>query len=74
MRTLSYDPLWKKLIDLRITKTELANKAGLSRGIIARMGKNEMVTLDAIVKICDALDCDIVDVVSVLPSASVTTD
>ncbi len=62
-RTLSYDPLWKKLIDLRLTKTELAEKAGISRGIITRMGKGEIVTLDAIVKICVALDCDIYDVI-----------
>ena len=65
MRTISFDPLWKKLIDLRLTKTELAEKAGISRGIITRMGKNEMVTLEAVVKICQALDCDIYDVLTV---------
>lgn len=64
MRKISYDPLWKKLIDLKMTKTELAEKAGISRGIITRMGKNEVVTLEAVLKICDALDCDIQDVVS----------
>lgn len=64
MRKISYDPLWKKLIDLKMTKTELAEKAGISRGIITRMGKNEVVTLDSVLKICDALDCDIQDVVS----------
>jgi DNA-binding Xre family transcriptional regulator len=68
MRTLTYDPLWKKLIDLKMTKTELAEKASISRGIITRMGKNDLVTLDAIVKICNALDCDVIDVMSVLPS------
>ena len=65
MRELSYDPLWKKLIDLRMKKTELAKKAGISRGIITRMGKNEMVTLDAVVKICQTLDCDVSDVLTV---------
>ena len=44
-----------------MTKTELAEKAGISRGIIIRMGKNDLVTLDAIVKICNALDCDVID-------------
>lgn len=67
MRKLSYDPLWKKLIDEKMTKTELAERAGISRGIITRMGKDEMVTLEAIVKICNALDCDISEVVCVLP-------
>lgn len=66
-RKLSYDPLWKKLIDLKMTKTDLAKKAGISRGIITRMGKNEVVTLDAILKICDAIDCDVPDVISYLP-------
>ena len=47
---------------------ELAEKAGIARSTIAKMGKNEIVSLDVIVKICDALDCDIVDVVRVLPT------
>lgn len=68
MRTLSYDPLWKKLIDLKLSKTELAEKAGISRGIITRMGKSEMVTLDAVVKICQALDCDVYDVIAMMPT------
>lgn len=68
MRTVSYDPLWKKLIDVKMNKTELAEKAGIARSTIAKMGKNEIVSLDVIVKICNALDCDIVDVVSVLPT------
>ncbi len=68
MKTLSYDPLWKKLIDLKLSKTELAEKAGISRGIITRMGKSEMVTLDAVVKICQALDCDVYDVIAMMPT------
>lgn len=68
MRIVSYDPLWKKLIDVKMNKTELAEKAGIARSTIAKMGKNEIVSLDVIVKICNTLDCDIVDVVSVLPT------
>ena len=68
MRTVSYDPLWKKLIDVKMNKTELAEKAGIARSTIAKMGKNEIVSLDVVVKICNTLDCDIVDVVSVLPT------
>ena len=64
----SYDPLWKKLIDVKMNKTELAEKAGIARSTIAKMGKNEIVSLDVIVKICNTLDCDIIDVVSVLPT------
>ena len=58
----------EKLIDVKMNKTELAEKAGIARSTIAKMGKNEIVSLDVIVKICDALDCDIVDVVRVLPT------
>ena len=69
MRCISYDPLWKKLIDVKWSKTELAEKCGISRTTITKMGKNEIVSLDVIVKICNTLDCDIVDVISVLPVA-----
>ncbi len=68
MRTVSYDPLWKKLIDVKMNKTELAEKAGIARSTIAKMGKNEIASLDVIVKICNTLDCGIEDVVSVLPT------
>ena len=68
MRTVSYDPLWKKLIDVKMNKTELAEKAGIARSTIAKMGKNEIVSLDVIVKICNTLDCGIEDVLSVLPT------
>ena len=68
MRTISYDPLWKKLIDVKMNKTELAENAGIARSTIAKMGKNEIVSLDVIVKICNTLNCDIVDVVSALPA------
>lgn len=64
-RTISYDPLWKKLIDAKLTKIELANKAGVGKGSITRMGKDEPVGLDIIQKICNVLDCDIADVVSI---------
>lgn len=67
MRRISYDPLWKKLIDVKITKTELAEKAGIARGTITRMGKDEVVGLDVVLKICNYLDCGIEDVVSILP-------
>ena len=65
MRNLSYDPLRKKLIDLKMMKTELAEKAGISRTTISKMGKNEIISLDVILKICNYLDCGIEDVVSI---------
>ena len=70
MRRISYDPLWKKLIDAKITKTDLAEKAGIARGTIIRMGKDEVVSLDVVLKICNYLDCGIEDVVAIVPSTS----
>ena len=67
MRNLSYDPLWKKLIDLKMTKTELAERVGISRTTISKMGKNGIVSLEIILKICRELDCDVIDVLSILP-------
>ena len=68
MRKLSYNPLWKKLIDLKMSKTELAEKAGISRSTIAKMRKDEAVRLDLIEKIANALDCDITYIVSLFPT------
>ncbi|MBR1796601.1 MAG: helix-turn-helix transcriptional regulator [Clostridiales bacterium] len=66
-RKLSYDPLLKKLIDAKLSKTELAAKVGISRTTLAKIGKNEPVSIDVLLRICDELDCDIVDVISYLP-------
>ena len=68
MRKISYDPLWKKLIDLKMTKAELSEKADISRSTVTRMGNNEYVALEVIEKIAKALDCDVVDILSILPT------
>ena len=65
MRSISYNPLWKKLIDLKMSKAELADKAGISRSTLAKMRKDEAVNLDVILKICNALDCDVYDVLEI---------
>lgn len=67
MRKLTYNPLWKKLIDLKMTKTELAEKAGISRSTLGKMRNDEYVALEVIEKIANALDCDVVDILSILP-------
>ena len=45
-----------------MTKVELREKAGISTGTLAKLGKNENVTTDVLVKVCEALDCDISDI------------
>lgn len=67
MRKITYNPLWKKLIDLKMTKTELAEKAGISRSTLGKMRNDEYVALEVIEKIANALDCDVVDILSILP-------
>lgn len=59
---VSYKKLWKLLIDKEMTKVELREKAGISTGTLAKLGKNENVTTDVLVKVCEALDCDISDI------------
>ena len=65
---ISFDPLWKTLIDKKMSKMELREAAGLGKSTFAKLGKNESVTLETIEKICITLDCDISDVVSIKKS------
>ena len=64
---VSYNKLWKRLIDLNLNKTQLREKAGISTNAIAKLGKNEPVSLDTLDKICIALGCNIGDVMDIVP-------
>lgn len=64
---LSYKKLWKLLIDRDMMKKELAQQAGISTASIAKLGKNENVNTEILLKICIALKCDISDIVEVVP-------
>ena len=66
---VSYNKLWKLLIDKNMKKKELGEAAGISNTLIAKLGKNENVTVEVLVKICDALDCNIDDIMELLPDA-----
>lgn len=61
-----YDKLLKKLIDMKMTKTELRKQAKISSSTLAKIGKQEMVSSDVLVKICDVLHCDISDIVELV--------
>lgn len=63
---VSYNKLWKKLIDLEMSRTELRLKAGLSTRQLAKLGKNENVNTEILVKICTALDCGIADIMDIM--------
>ncbi|WP_455611526.1 helix-turn-helix domain-containing protein [Cloacibacillus porcorum] len=59
---VSYDKLWKTLIDKKMNRTELKDAAGISFNILAKLGKNEFISMDSLYKICVALNCGIDDV------------
>ena len=59
---ISYNKLWKLLIDKGMNKTDLRTKAHLSSGTMAKLGKNENVTTDILVRICAVLECDLADI------------
>ena len=62
---VSYNKLWKLLIDRNMKKKELGETAGISNSLIAKLGKNENVTVDVLVRICSALDCGIEDILEI---------
>ncbi len=61
---LSYNGLWKILIDNNMQKKDLINKVGISSTTIAKMGRGEKVSLDVIERICVFFDCNVGDVLS----------
>ena len=60
---ISYNKLWKVLIDKNMKKIDLKDLAGISSSSLAKLGKNEPVTLEVLMKICEALDVNISDIV-----------
>lgn len=61
--SISYNPLWKTLIDKKIKRYELMNIANISANVVAKMAREEFVSLRSIEKICLALDCNLNDVI-----------
>lgn len=62
---VSYNKLWKKLIDLEMSRTDMRKKAGISTRQLAKLGKNEKVTTDVLVKVCKALDCNVDEIMDI---------
>lgn len=61
---ISYNGLWKLLIDKNMKKTDLMDQIGISSGTLAKMGRNEEVALSVLTKICEKYDCDYGDLIS----------
>lgn len=62
---ISYNKLWKLLIDKNMNKQDLKKVSGISTASIAKLGKGENITTDVLLKICKALDCDIADIMEI---------
>ena len=69
-----YDKLWKILIDKKMKKTDLIRKAKISSNVLAKMGKEESVSLESIGKICSMLGCNVDDILEFQSSEQVTND
>ena len=65
--SISYNRLWKLMIDKRMKKGELKELTGIGFSTIAKLNRNEHVSMDVLVKICIALNCDIGDIVELVP-------
>ena len=61
---ISYNNLWKIMIDRNMQKKDLIDELGISSTTIAKMGKGEKVSLDVLERICSYFDCNIGDVIS----------
>jgi len=64
--SVSYKKLWKLLIDREMKKKDLCELAGISHASMAKLGKNENITTDVLLRICTALHCDIGDIMEIV--------
>ena len=62
---ISYNKLWKLLIDKGMTRTQLQKAAEMSSTTLAKLGKNETVSMDVMLRICKVLDCGFEDIIDV---------
>lgn len=64
---ITYKPLWKTLIEKDMKKMDLVEDGTVSRGTLAKMGKNQKVSLEVVERICKRLQCRVEDVVEITP-------
>ena len=68
--TLSYNKLWKLLVDKKMSKADLRKKTGIAPNTMTRLRRDEEVTLTVLYKICSTLDVDIGDIMGFVPKES----
>ena len=64
--SVSYNKLWKKLIDKGMNKTQLCKEAKISTNAMAKLGRNEDVRVEVLAKICKALECSMDEIMDIL--------
>ncbi len=62
---ICYDNLWKIMIDKKINKTQLCEKAGITTNAMVKLGKNETVQVEVLLKICNVLECRLEDIIDI---------
>ena len=65
----SYKKLWKLLIDKDMKKEDLRKATGITTTAMAKLGRNENVNTEILLKICKALDCDILDIMEIVKNS-----
>ncbi|HIX12453.1 MAG TPA: helix-turn-helix transcriptional regulator [Candidatus Anaerofilum faecale] len=65
---VSYKKLWKILIDRDMKKKDLQTKAGISWASVTKLSKGETVSMEVLMKVCKTLNCDIGDIVELIPT------
>ena len=68
---VSYNKLFKMLIDKEMKKTEFAKEVGISANTLAKLSRTETVSMDVIIRICRALGCSVDDIMDILPETRV---
>ena len=69
---VSYKKLWKVLIDKDMKKKDLQAKAGISWASVTKMSKGETVSMDVLMKVCETLECNIGDIMDLIPTGEET--
>ena len=64
---ISYKPLWRILLEREISKKQLREMSGISTASLAKLGKGENLTTDVLLKICEALNCNINKIIETVP-------
>lgn len=69
--SISYNKMWKLMIDKNMKRKDLREKAAVSQNVMARLSKNQAISMETMEKICGVLGCDIGDVMEFLPNEKV---